>query len=567
MGIQKYAMSLDTSGVLITPEYLFDIEQVACKMLTDMDESGAKIRIDASNINNTFKVKDASGSVVNTSDIEVSNTAAKVGILTYNSYSFRNNKTEEEPLFISSSVEKRKPLLDWLTPINSTLDFEDSGIIAFINSEDPLMEFKPSFFNETFNNKVYRGSALKIIRDINSGIYLSTKSTLKTILENFRVEYNKLISEGSIPPQSLVDDMNLAEQKYLNAFKIRLSLDIADGKLPVDMTNLNIAFRTTNSTYKVTALDALGAELSTITLDSNDDFIVSDISFSIPKTTVELKIEEEGGKFDETASLEIFGVYEGELEIQNKDKWEYLVPNSASMPGRAEVHGKEYDFRKDYLGYSYTEGITFHEDFLSSEANLSGFYKIKINQPTMTSTTEETINPDLHMPSKKFLDGLYTSYVLVVPIYDANTVYSINHIVYYNNKFWANTTGWNLTIPTVIDPEQPVGYTDWEEVVEFSQWRNYMKLLTRSLANNNGMYAETQHLVTTTSQLTIQDEIEKVSNLIYQENYTDLSFKTSLELTKLKFLSEEQFLDEGFTECSRYINDIRIFLLTKDKVK
>lgn len=567
MKINDTNISLDTSGALLASEYLFDEEQPATKLYPQISENGIKIHLDDSNIDydNTY--------------FNIGINAVRVGILTYNSYEPKDGIIKEVPLYFSSSTEEHKELLDWEAPIKLdltreriygyTLDLENSGILKFMTPGDNL-EIEPSIFNHNYKGTIYRGESIKIARDIDSDKYKQLKAEKEDAIK----QKLDIIND----PDSTIEErfrayalMQLYEDQLKHIMELSYTVHIPIDKLKEDIDSVKMVAYIQGCGLKINDKE-IPTDFKIEGVGSYPDpgLRIGVYPINIPKDTAEIKIEEIP-QFDDdgnpiSASIEFFGVLEGEAIITDDSSWDYNV-NEYGLNGTVEVNGKEYDLKKDFIDYSYTNGIVFHKEFLSSGANTSDFYSIKINQPTMSFTTVNPISEKASYPSKNFIDGIYSSYTLVVPTYDTNTEYSKGHVVFYKNSFWVNTTGWNLTNPIPLIQEQEPAYSDWSALNGFDDWKTYMDMLTRSLPVSAGMYSETQHLLLTNSELNIQSEIEKASVLIYKDNYKDLSLDTSLNITKLAFLSREQFLEEGFTESSRYINDIKTYLLTKDKVK
>lgn len=568
MKINDTNMSLDTSGALLASEYLFDEEQTATKLIPIINGEEIKIHLDDSNIN------------YDETYFNIGTNAVRVGILTYNSYAPKEGIVAEKPLFFSSSSEEYKALTDWKSPVKQdltreiiygyTLDLENSGILKFLNP-GPDLDIKPSVFNHSYKGVVYRGNSIEISRDIKSSKYLNLKNNkeaqimeMKAIIDSPETTLKERFKAYSL--------MGLYEDELKKLMELSYILPIPNDKLTEDVDSVNIVAYVKGCDIKING-NIIPKPFIIKGLDSKTDpnLRIGTYAVNIPKDATAIKIEEvphyddDGNQID--ASIEFYGVLEGDPIIIDNDSWDYNVADYG-LEGSVEINGKEYDFKKDFLNYSYTNGLVMHKEFLGSGANTSDFYSIKINQPTISFNVNESIgNIKASYPSKNFIDGVYTGYALIVPTYDVNTEYSKGHVVFYKNAFWVNTTGWNLTNPIPLVMEYEPAYNDWELVEGFEDWKTYMNMLTRSLPVSAGMYSETQHLLLTNSNFKILSEVERIANLIYNSNYDEMSLVCPLNIDKMAFLAREQFIEEGFTEASKYINDIKTYLLTKDTIK
>ena len=298
--------------------------------------------------------------------------------------------------------------------------------------------------------------------------------------------------------------------------------------------NLNPAFPTISMRY---VKDDDGRD-SLILSDSNVNYTPLPVSVGTNATKV-LLLTYNG--IDETTNA----LVETKVTEEVGDApWVYY-PDSF---GGRQITSEEntYSIFDPRLSYSDQTGLTLRKEFLTSEANISDLYQIKIATPVLT-----TFPPSNIYENSVRLDGWYSSYLIVVRNYVAGDVFVKGQIVAHNDSLFLSRTGVDIT---------PIESDDWSASITLKDWIDFLRGNIESTNSSKGFYGETQHLVTVNLVNDIIREVVKVSTEVDSPQYNLTNVRDWIFLSQRRIGAYINFMNNRFREVVVMLDSVRNYI-------
>lgn len=234
---------------------------------------------------------------------------------------------------------------------------------------------------------------------------------------------------------------------------------------------------------------------------------------------------------------------------QGNGPWIYRP--SQFGPQLTAFDGNTYSPFDTPIHYDEFRGLTLTKEFLTSEANISDFYSIRISAPTLTYYPPVNV-----YENRVMLDGWYTSYIVVVRKYVQGDTYTVGQIVEYNGSLYRSLNGTD-SLPTTT--------TDWSSDIPLENWISFLRENQEDTNSSKGFYGETQHLVTVDLNDNIIQELMDVAQEVSDAQFNITNTAAWVMLTQRRVGAYIHFTNSSFREVVVLIESAREYIYKLNK--